>query len=78
METHCAKVKHKEVCNLVWAQSERKTQQLWMDRGAEISMAVIFFQGQIHFLMAGDSSDFLWEYGKHEGFKLHRAFGGLK
>lgn len=44
--------------------------------GVEILMAVIFFQGQIHFLVAGDSSDFLWEYGKQEGLKLHREFVG--
>lgn len=33
------------------------------------------FQGHIHFLVAGDPSDFPWEYDKHKGLKLHRKLG---
>lgn len=42
METHGAKVKDKEVCNLAWTLSGGKIHQLRMDMGAEILMPVYF------------------------------------
>lgn len=49
METHGAKVKDKEICNLVWTPSGGKIHQLWMDMGAKILMPVLFLKVRLIF-----------------------------